>query len=420
MAGPDDQNSQYQHADVPDELISYSGNPERNIIKIEAVRHDGAYDAGAEMQQKALAALSILSEDPETNAEIRTAIDRGYFMVLDDYYGGADSEASGVLPLMSVVHDYSSRNLLTDDHGHETAASHVYIGRHEIRHINQPDELGGLNKLAFGPLDSLKATFFSEADAQAEAVMFSFSDGDGDNKARIRAEMAHPEYVFSQATQNAIEYDESKLVHWSDETYNANIRAEAFLGWMSPQNDLSRKSVQAYVEKELEGYGRVLGGIKEMEEGLGSALEQYMQDPDSISQEEIVGAIDRLNGVMKSTVGIGYTDLPLGTQVREMDMETLSLLGEREFSDNYFTERMGTHGPEFEALVTADAAYLQERMGIEIDQGQLDQLSALREEVALLHEANMALIEPMLANAAPDEPVVHHGNDDVSAPSVEP
>jgi len=251
-------------------------------------------------------------------------------------------------------------------------------------------------------------------------VMFSFSDGDGDNKARIRAEMAHPEYVFSQATQNAIEYDESKLVHWSDETYNANIRAEAFLGWMSPQNDLSRKSVQAYVEKELEGYGRVLGGIKEMEEGLGSALEQYMQDPDSISQEEIVGAIDRLNGVMKSTVGIGYRDLPLGTQVREMDMETLSLLGEREFSDNYFTETMGTHGPEFEALVTADAVYLQERMGIEIDQGQLDQLSALREEVALLHEANMALIEPMLANAAPGEPVVHHGNDDVSAPSVEP
>lgn len=420
MAGPDDENSQYQHADVPDELIRYSGNPERNIIKMEAVHHDGAYDAGTELQQKALTALSILSEDPETNAEINTAIERGYFMVLDDYYGGADSEASGVLPLMSVVHDYGSRNLLTDDHGHETAASHVYIGRHEIRHINQPDALGGLNKLAFGPLDSLKATFFCEADAQAEAVMFSFSDGDGDNKARIRAEMAHPEYVFSQATQNAVEYDDSQLVHWSDETYNANIRAEAFLGWMSPQSDLSRKSVQGYVDKELEGYGRILGGIKDMEEGLGSALEQYMQDPDSISQEAIIGSIDRLNDVMKSTVGIGYTDLPLGTQVRDMDMETLRLLGEREFSGNYFTETMEAHGPEFEALVNADAAYLQERMGVEIDQDQLDQLSALREEVALLHEANMALIEPMLANAAPDEPIIHHGNDDASAPSIKP
>ncbi len=420
MVAPGDKNSQYQHAEVPDELIRYSGNPERNIIKMEAVRHDGAYDTGSEMQQKALTALSILSEDPEANAEINTAIERGYFMVLDDYYGGADSEASGVFPLISVVHDYRSRNFLTDDHGHQTAASHVFIGRHEIRHINQPDELGGLNKLAFGPLDSLKATFFSEADAQAEAVMFSLSDGDGDNKVRIRAEMAHPEYVFSQATQSAVEYDASKLVHWSDETYNANIRAEAFLGWMSPESDLSRKSVQGYVDKELEGYGRVLGGIRDMEEGLGSALEQYLQDPDSISQEEIVGAVHRLNDVMKSTVGIGYTDLPFGGNVREMDMETLSLLGEREFSKNYFTETMETHGSEFQALVNADAAYLQERMGVEIDQDQLDQLSALREEVALLHEANMALIEPMLANAAPDDPIIHHGNDDASAPSIKP
>ncbi|MGH1377779.1 MAG: hypothetical protein ACRBB3_03060 [Alphaproteobacteria bacterium] len=392
----------YVHAEIPDQLRSLLyPNGAHNTVLIESVKHEGSYEAGKELQRKALTALSILMDDPEAKADIESAIERGYFMVLDDYDGGVDSEANSVLPIMSVVHDYDSRVLLKDDNGNETAASHVYVGRHEFRHLNQPEQFLGMQTMAYSPLDSLRATFWVEADAQAEAVAYSFDYYDKTGSAHMIADMINDDYVFSKCSIEALGYRDSKMFHFSDEKHDANIRAEAFLAWTSPEPHTDHyEALEGYIDGDLTSYQKMLEFFQGQEKDVSKFIDLYQRKSGDMSAEERQEAIKFFkdyDNAIEEAIGIKYTDLPLALETKPLSFDDLKVLGDRRFSDNYFDRTESKHGEEFKLLAEGSREDLENRLGIEIDQERLDEISELRADVALQHMSNLDKFKAILS-----------------------
>lgn len=407
MADPEEQDQQvaaapaYTYPELPRDIqIIIYPNGAFNTVPMGAVFEEGAYEAGADMQRKALTALSLLAEDPEARVDLDRAIANGYYFVLDDYDGGIDSQANSGTRIMSVIHDYDSSNLMTDSQGHETAASHVYIGRHELRHTAQPEDLQRSALYSYSPLDSIKIMLWYEGDAQAEAVMHSFSQFNRTGQGQEIAEMRDDSYVFHRSTERAIAYYEDGFRgrrNVENEGVKANIRAEAFLGFVSTEEGTRhQRSIQKYVDSQLSGYEGTVRLLTTNEEGFTRALDLYEYEAKGKSGEEltalrrqVVEGMQDVDSLYQSLLGESYSSMTLGTEPQRADFAAMTRLGARSLSDNYMERTARDHQEEYRVLTTGSREELERLTGATIPQEKLDALYEARVQLALLHEANL-------------------------------
>jgi hypothetical protein len=407
MTGDSENNAQsYQHAPVPELILEvFEPNGSGNIVEVAAVNHEGAYEAGSKLQQEVLAALSIMQYDPEAKAEIDSLIERNYFFGLDEYRGGIDSGAMGLLPFISVVYDYMPEMLLTNAEGQTTASSHVYIGRHEIRHANQPEEFNGQNVLNYGPLDNIRLTVWSESDAQAEAVMMVYKF---DNDALID-EMSASSYTYRQATIQAQEYDDSSLFHFSSEKYDANMRAAAFNGWSNPDTARGREALENYVDGSLEMYENTLTELKDIGSTLSRSLNAIKDKLPEMTDEYRQQALDflkKINRDSEEMLGFTCTEIPFSVIPQELDQKDFQKFGDRKFGVNYFEYTADKYGEDYKLLAEGSREQLEERLGVKIDQDRLDNLIELRSDVVLQLQANAELMKSVVKALGGGEPEV--------------
>ncbi|MCB1783685.1 MAG: hypothetical protein KDI13_06775 [Alphaproteobacteria bacterium] len=414
------QDNSYQHSEIPGDVLAFiSPNGAANTIKMSSVFDAGAYEAGTEIQRKALTALAILSKDPEARSDLQQAARGGYFMVMDDYFGGADNQTNFPMRTMSIVHDFSPNILVRDDAGHQTAASHVFIARHELRHINQPQDFQPLRLIAYQPLDAIKITNLTEADAQAEAVLYGFSEYERTKSPEILQGLDDEKYIFRAVTDRAlVYYEKNSEAGLSDETVRARVRAEALLGWMSPFQEAheDKNYHRTYTDGALKTYGTMLLAIENLERLIGERLDDYEEPPSEWSQDQIreyrqsflTEILPEFDAHIVRALGGAYADLPLSPTPKTLDNDVLRALGKREYSENYFERTRDAYGADYNVFVHGTREQIEGYTGVTIDQHNLDELSALRERVAFMHQQNLERIQavggfaPAVENIHPD------------------
>ena len=397
----------FEHAKIPYVIKDYiSPNGSHNTIRMDSIDDPRAYGASSELQQQLYTILNILMDDKEAAHDINSMKERGFFFVLDDYFHGVDNEVHEILPVMSIANEARARNLVQDEHGHETAAKHIHLARHETRHGNQPNEYNAFKILKLTPLDAIKNVIVSEADAQAEAVLHAVDYYNRTDSPAIIQSMLSENYVFQNTMQQAVEYDGSAWFHLSDEVYDANIRAAAFLGWMdSAGNSDHQQAIKSYVKHVAVKYEAALNLSEANEKEVSNMLNAYSSLDDK-SKAELAQKLRDFNNDFKKNWGVEYLNSPLGSDAKAFDLNDLRRYADRQFSENYVDRTMGRHSEAYNSLLSGDANQLGALLNTNIDQDQLNDLSGLRDRVALLHHENQQRFEAILG-AHPDVDAEH-------------